>query len=518
MTLTIVTSNLIGAGAQFTFAANGDQLYVARGAVVASTTGPVFAGIDREALGLTIAGEVVSGNMQTFRIGADMTILSGGSFTSFQTAAVNAALFFSGSDASFTNFGSLNASMGIGVLARAPGIIVTNHGDISAASPVFVYDANASRVVNGGRIAASSANDASVNYRYNNGLVVDYSSFASVTNLATGVITATGETGAGVRFGAGTEGGVLMNSGLIESLQDFGVSLETAPESGAAIRVFNWGSISGGDGAFLGSANGDALMNRGLLRGRVDLGSGNDLFDNRNGRVDGDVMLGDGADTYNGMLNAVVNGTIYGGAGADSLFGGMNSDVIYGDDGNDRIVGFEGDDSLYGGLGDDVIAGREGQDLVDGGAGNDNISGGYGDDTVFGGAGADTIQGNEGNDRLVGGAGGDFLYGGAGQDVFVFNGVSDSPFAVVADRDRIMDFVSGEDMIELTQIDANTTLAGDQAFSFIGAAAFSSVAGQLRYDAATGLVSGDVNGDGVADLAFAIITRPAVLSAADFFL
>jgi len=32
------------------------------------------------------------------------------------------------------------------------------------------------------------------------------------------------------------------------------------------------------------------------------------------------------------------------------------------------------------------------------------------------------------------------------------------------------------------------------------------------------LVSGDVNGDGVADFGFVILTKPATLSAADFFL
>ena len=45
-------------------------------------------------------------------------------------------------------------------------------------------------------------------------------------------------------------------------------------------------------------------------------------------------------------------------------------------------------------------------------------------------------------------------------------------------------------------------MAGDQNFSFIGTAAFHNVAGELRYEQINGntYVTGDRNGDGVADL------------------
>ena len=46
-------------------------------------------------------------------------------------------------------------------------------------------------------------------------------------------------------------------------------------------------------------------------------------------------------------------------------------------------------------------------------------------------------------------------------------------------RDIVADFVRGEDFISLTAIDANTAAAGDQAFAFIGTAAFTAP-GQLR--------------------------------------
>ncbi|WP_405041595.1 M10 family metallopeptidase C-terminal domain-containing protein, partial [Polaromonas sp.] len=63
------------------------------------------------------------------------------------------------------------------------------------------------------------------------------------------------------------------------------------------------------------------------------------------------------------------------------------------------------------------------------------------------------------------------------------------------------DFVNGTDRIQLTGIDANTALAGDQAFTMINTGAFTGTAGQLRYTTGGGttVMEGDVNGDSVAD-------------------
>jgi hypothetical protein len=49
------------------------------------------------------------------------------------------------------------------------------------------------------------------------------------------------------------------------------------------------------------------------------------------------------------------------------------------------------------------------------------------------------------------------------------------------ERDGIQDFSAG-DLIDLSRIDANTLLDGDQAFEFIGNAAFSKTAGELRFE------------------------------------
>ena len=66
----------------------------------------------------------------------------------------------------------------------------------------------------------------------------------------------------------------------------------------------------------------------------------------------------------------------------------------------------------------------------------------------------------------------------------------------------VHDFSRAEgDRIDLRLVDANSTRDYDQAFAFIGNAAFSGTAGELRYRQLSGntYVLGDTNGDGVAD-------------------
>jgi Ca2+-binding RTX toxin-like protein len=116
-----------------------------------------------------------------------------------------------------------------------------------------------------------------------------------------------------------------------------------------------------------------------------------------------------------------------------------------------------------------------------------------------GGAEADTLDGGKGNDTLVGGGGADTLKGGSGADHFVYLSATDS---TASSRDVIED-LSASDVLDLSAIDANTGLAGDQAFFLAGS--LSGVAGQytLAYDSGTGrsLLQADIDGNGIADLA-----------------
>jgi Ca2+-binding RTX toxin-like protein len=94
---------------------------------------------------------------------------------------------------------------------------------------------------------------------------------------------------------------------------------------------------------------------------------------------------------------------------------------------------------------------------------------------------------------LYGGAGADALIGGLGADIFKYNSVNDSPAG--SGRDVLIGFQGGAgvgDQIHLSAIDANILVAGNQAFTYIGGAAFTA-AGQLRYSAGT--LSGSTDAD-----------------------
>ncbi|WP_439543499.1 beta strand repeat-containing protein [Hyphomicrobium sp.] len=161
-------------------------------------------------------------------------------------------------------------------------------------------------------------------------------------------------------------------------------------------------------------------------------------------------------------------------------------------------------------------------EVINGTSGPNTLNGTNTGEIINGLAGNDIINGNGGNDRIIGGAGIDILTGGAGSDTFIFATLTDSgagysgyvnnggfsPLSGNGQRDIITDFTPGTDKIDVSAIDANTKLGGDQAFSFLGAAAFTGVAGQLvyaRFDLAgtandRTIVYADVNGDRLADM------------------
>jgi hypothetical protein len=64
-----------------------------------------------------------------------------------------------------------------------------------------------------------------------------------------------------------------------------------------------------------------------------------------------------------------------------------------------------------------------------------------------------------------------------------------------------MDFASGQDLLDLSGIDADESTAGDQAFSsvILGSADSFTAAGQLRFDTATGVLYGNTDSDYDAD-------------------
>ena len=154
--------------------------------------------------------------------------------------------------------------------------------------------------------------------------------------------------------------------------------------------------------------------------------------------------------------------------------------------------------------------------VIVGGGGTDTIDGFGGDDELRGQVGADTINGGDDDDLLVGASGADNLTGGSGADEF-WVGFFES--GTGANADVITDFAPGTDIINVSGWDADLNTGGNQAFSFIGTAAFSNTAGELRYsfNGTDTVVQGDIDGGGSADFEI-VLSGNVTLAASDFVL
>ena len=304
--------------------------------------------------------------------------------------------------------------------------------------------------------------------------------------------------------------------------------------------IVNRGAIYGD--IVMGGANnffGDKLFNRGLIIGSIDIGQFTEddgLLDNRGGTIDGGIRFGSGSDIVDNRGGTIL-GFVNLGAGHDTYILGLGAQLVDGGAGVDMLdlsrgggvimqlgttagqVGLPADSNFIGF--ENVKGSLTGANTITGDAGNNDLTGGRGVDKLSGGIGTDNLNGGDGNDFLTGGAGKDVLNGGAGADTFLF-ATGDS---TVAAFDTISDFSKAEkDIINLASMDAIASSSSDQAFTFIGAAAFSNVAGQLRFRAGVApdstpltIVEGDTNGDSIAD--FAIQLRGTfVLAALDFVL
>jgi Ca2+-binding RTX toxin-like protein len=189
--------------------------------------------------------------------------------------------------------------------------------------------------------------------------------------------------------------------------------------------------------------------------------------------------------------------TIYDNGGSDTLDCSLYSSA-------QRIDLHGGAFSSVGGLVNNIgIALNTVIEKAIGGSGNDLLIASDLGCTLMGGAGVDTLTGGAGIDRLFGGSGVDTMTGAGGADNFVF-ALGDSS-AASGQHDRIVDFVSGSDRIDLSAIDAIAGTAAIDLFRFLGSAAFDGTAGALNYfyNSALGVTTlqGDTNGDRVADFA-----------------
>ncbi len=154
-----------------------------------------------------------------------------------------------------------------------------------------------------------------------------------------------------------------------------------------------------------------------------------------------------------------------------------------------------------------------------GGAYQDIMYGTGAKETFYGKGGIDVIAAGSGDDTIVGGREKDWLSGQGDNDIFVYTSILDSRLGS-GNRDVICDWGFGRDRIDVSQIDANNSVSGNQAFKWIGSKGFSGKAGELRFfhSGSATFVEGTINNDKAADFQIQINAAKIKLSAVDFIL
>jgi Ca2+-binding RTX toxin-like protein len=280
-----------------------------------------------------------------------------------------------------------------------------------------------------------------------------------------------------------------------------------------------------------GGAGADRLIGNSLAN-VLDGGGGNDTMIGGDGNdtyhvaQSGDVVAesGTGVDrvlswrpAYT-LGGAVENGRVMS-AGTASLTGNALANLLYAGAGDNLLDGAGGVDTASwryaasavqvslasaaaqatGGPGSDTLRSIEN---LTGSPYADRLTGNGAANRLAGAAGDDTLSGGGGNDTLRGGLGRDSLVGGSGSDRFDWDSAAETGLDAAA-RDIVADFVAGQDRLDLSGIDANAALAGDQAFgALIASAASFTAAGQLRLVA--GVLWGNTDADPAAEFALTL--------------
>jgi len=320
----------------------------------------------------------------------------------------------------------------------------------------------------------------------------------------------------------GNAGNDILNGGLNNDVLNGGLGSDTADYSNLVIG----GPAFGGAAApiFQGATAG-VTVNLNLVGAQNTVGAGLDTLvavENIIGSTNfSDILIGNGG-----------NNALWGLAGNEQLIGNGGNDILHGGPGNDFLNGGAGIDTadysnrtingqtivgatagvivnlnLAGaqntvGAGVDTLVGIE--NVIGSTVFNDTLIGNAANNVLSGLGGNDTINGGAGDDLLIGGAGRDTLIGGAGLDTFNFSAPSESLPGVL--RDVITDFDGNGllpgDLIDLSRIDANLLLAGNQAFT----------AAQISY--VGGILSADIIGTpATPDLQIQLVGAPPLLLA-----
>jgi Ca2+-binding RTX toxin-like protein len=170
--------------------------------------------------------------------------------------------------------------------------------------------------------------------------------------------TLAGGTGDDQVFGEAGDDRMIWNPGEGTDLNEGGAGTDTV-------------EVNGGNGAeqFTATPNGTRVRFDRISPApfSIDIGTSENLVVNMNG----------GDDTFTGSngLATLIQLTVDGGAGNDTITGGDGNDLLRGGDGNDTINGGRGTDTALMGAGDDTFVWNpgDGSDIVEGQDGNDRM-------------------------------------------------------------------------------------------------------------------------------------------------
>ena len=497
----------------------------------------------------TLINSGTIGDVATFGIGNDILV---------NTGTINNTVDMGDGGNIFTNKGTLD----LDALAGDGNDTFTNRSLI--AGKVDLHDGH-NNLVNSGTIDGTVTFGSGIDILKNAGHIADDVNLGDGKNIVANVGTVSGTLTAGTGDDKVVNGGDIYavnlgdgNNTLTNIGQIFVGGITAADDNDT---VTNHKLIAGGinlgnghnvvvnsatiGGTIMSGDGDDAVTNTGRIAGDINLGNGNNVVINH-GTIDGGPITGNGDDTV--INTGFIKLSVALGGGNDTFIGSKFVDSVYDEAGDDVYKLGGGDDS--------VIYGASGKDFFDGGTGTDTlnasflgvsiavnqgtkavtlngqtlaalsiqsgastgtiktfevITGGDANDILAGGAANEKIVGYNGDDTIYGGGGADHLTGAAGNDTFVYLGLTDSG-NTKATRDTIQDFegagVAGGDVIDLSAIDADTKLFGDQQFHLIGPdTPFTNVPGELRWihTPTDTIIQGDVNGDGKADFSIDLV-------------
>jgi Ca2+-binding RTX toxin-like protein len=341
---------------------------------------------------------------------------------------------FQGFDSSVTiaGSGSVKSLDDIAIFAEGNGSVIDNHGLIQA-KDVGIDVAVRANIDNFGSISGATA----ISLEGDGSRIENH-----------------GKISGGTGIGGNTTDNVIVNAkGATISGHSAAISL-SSHDSAFVATIENHGTISGDHVAIRGSLGDIDITNDGRIHGDIRLGNGDDMVDARKGTIDGTIYGGDGEDTY--LIGhshvTIVEGVDDTGDRVESLVNCKLPDNIE----SLTLLGHKDINGTGGSL-DETIDGNDGDNTLSGRGGADELSSDLGNDTLIGGGGDDLLNGGFGDDVLIGGDGGDTLYGGDGNDAFTGGGGADLfDFIFGNGVDHIRDFQDGIDFLHLDSVRGQT--------------------------------------------------------------